>query len=286
MSSNLVSVVYYTSSQMISQKDFSIESTFKEILDYFTEELYPKHDSKIILKKYYYYKRYKINETTQLKDLLNFEDYPENILPKIYIKLNDLTSKESEDYYPYIIKPKTSPFGFVIYSVKTNCIYHENLQRSLIKYYNLEKYNPDMSAYCCSNDTLFISGGIKPNKEPVSDFWVINYTYNIRNKKFNFKITNNKMLYEKKQHSMIYHKKDNSIYIIGGNNKICMKYFINEKIFMQLPDTNVICNKPALFIKNDFLYVFDSFDKKKLFFEKLDISYLNKKKISLGKIIS
>ena len=39
------------------------------------------------------------------------------------------------------------------------------------------------------------------------------------------------MPFEKKQHSMIYDKKENVLYLIGGNDKICIKYDINQKIF-------------------------------------------------------
>ena len=285
MSSNVLEVIYYIPDKIISQKDFSIESTFKKILLFFTEELYPKNGSKIILKKNYYYKQYKINETTKMKDLLDFNDFPENTKPRIYIKLNDLMSKDNDGNFTFILRPKINPFGFIIYSVKTNMIYEESLQKNIIKSFNLDKYNPDNSAYCNSYDTLYISGGTKPNREAVKDFWVVNYTYSIRSKKFNFKITNIKMPYEKKQHSMIYDKKENVIYIIGGNDKICIKYDIAQKIFSQLPDTNTIYIKPALFIKNDFLYIFDSFDKKKLFFEKLDLNMVKNINISKKKIL-
>ena len=283
MSSNLVEAIYYIPTKILSKKEFSTDSTFKEILDYFTIYLYPKYSSKIILKKNYYYKQYKINESTKIKYLLNFKDFPENTLPKIYIKLNDLMSKESVDYYSFVLKPKINPFGFIIYSVKTNTIFHESLQKNIFKTYNLDKYNPDMSAYCNSNDALYISGGVKPNKDPVSDFWIVDYTYNITTKKFNFKITHNKMPFEKKQHSMLYNKKDNSIYIIGGNEKTCLKYDITTKNFVTLPETNIVYIKPALFIKNDILYIFDTFDKRKVFFEKLDLNNINKKKFSWEK---
>ena len=283
MSKLLVEAIYFIPDKIIAQKQFSAECIFKEILDFFTFEIYPKYHSKIILKKNYYYKQYKINETTKLKDLLNFEDFPENTTPKIYIKLNDLMSKESDEFYTFVLKPKINPFGFMVYTVKTNTIMQESLQRQLIKLYNFDKYHPDMSAYCNSLDTLFISGGMKPNKDPISDFWIVNYNYSIRYKKYNFIINHSKMLYEKKQHSMIFNKKDNSVYIIGGSDKICMKYNIEEKYFSQLPDTNGVYIKPALIIKNDILYIFDTFDKKKLFFEKLDLNHLNKKKIAWEK---
>ena len=182
---------------------------------------------------------------------------------------------ESEEFYSYVLKPKKDPFGLIIYSAKTNTISIENLQKNTIKSYNLDRFSNEASAYCNSNEVLYISGGIKPNKGPISDFWIINYNYNLNTKKYNFQIEATKMPYEKKQHSMLYDKKDESIYIIGGNDKKCFKYSIKEKKFHDLAETNALYTKPALIIKSGFLYIFDSFDNKKPFFEKLD---LNKKK--------
>ena len=39
----------------------------------------------------------------------------------------------------------------------------------------------------------------------------------------------------------------------------------NDK-FSELPKTNDVCLKPALIIKNKYLYVLDSFERKKNFF--------------------
>ena len=275
MSSDTFEAVYLTQKKILFQKDFSIESTFKEALDYFNQELFQKYHSKIVLKNNYYYKQFRLNETTKIKDILTPEDFRQNEKPKIFIKLNDLTSQNNDDSFSYILRPKINPFGFIIYSVKANTIYEETLQKYLFRNNNLDKYNPDHSAYCNSFDTFYISGGSRPNRAPVKDFWIVNYTYRFKSKKFHFKITNIKMPIEKKQHSMIFYKKDNCIYIIGGNDKTCLKYNIKEKYFSQLPDTSTVYVKPALYLKNDFLYIFDSFDKKKLFFEKLDLNYLS-----------
>ena len=159
MSSNVIEAIYFTPTKFLSKKDFSIESTFKEILSYFTTELFPKHCSKIILKKNFYYKQYKINETIKMKDLLNIDSYQANPKQKIYIKLTDFLTKDSLDNYTFILRPKINPLGFIIYSVKTNMIYQESLQKNIIRSYNLDKYNPENSAYCNSYDALYISGG-------------------------------------------------------------------------------------------------------------------------------
>ena len=79
------------------------------------------------------------------------------------------------------------------------------------------------------------------------------------------------MPYEKKEHSMLYNKLDDTIIIVGGNDKKCFIYDIKSEKFSELPETNDICLKPALLIKNNYLYVFDSFERKKKFFEKLNI---------------
>ena len=78
------------------------------------------------------------------------------------------------------------------------------------------------------------------------------------------------MPYNKKQHSMLYNKTDNSIIFVGGNDKKCFIYNIDNDNFYDIPETNEICIKPALILKNNILYVFDSFDRRKKFFEKLD----------------
>lgn len=44
----------------------------------------------------------------------------------------------------------------------------------------------------------------------------------------------------------------------------------NDK-FSELPKTNDLCLKPALIIKNKYLYVLDSFERKKKFFEKINL---------------
>ena len=147
MSSDTFEAVYLTQKKILFQKDFSIESTFKEALDYFNQELFQKYNSKIVLKNNYYYKQFRLNETTKIKDILTPEDFRQNEKPKIFIKLNDLTSQNNDDSFSYILRPKINPFGFIIYSVKANTIYEETLQKYLFRNNNLDKYNPDHSAY-------------------------------------------------------------------------------------------------------------------------------------------
>ena len=91
----------------------------------------------------------------------------------IYIELIDKLNKNE-----YILKPKNNPFSIIIYSVNFNSISIKNLDNSIIESNNLENYNSEFSSYCNSNNTLFISGGIDKNKNPIKDFWIINYRSN------------------------------------------------------------------------------------------------------------
>ena len=170
----------------------------------------------------------------------------------------------------YILKPKNNPFGIISFSIISNSISSEDIPNDIISTYNLDKYHPEFSAYCNSYDSLFISGGIEKNGEPIEDFWEINHINN--DNKNNYQIKHIKMPSNKQQHSMIFNIVDNSIIIIGGNNKKCLIYNANSEIFSELPDMNDIHLNPALLIKNNYLYAFDSFDRKRNYFEKIDLT--------------
>ena len=67
----------------------------------------------------------------------------------------------------------------------------------------------------------------------------------------------------KKQHSMLFNNIDNSVIIVGGNDKKCLIFDIKNETFSELPEINDLCLNPALIIINNYLYIFDSFDRKK-----------------------
>ena len=266
-----IEVIYFTKSIIIEKKLFSPNITFKEIIDYFNLNIKPKNNN-LELKEKYNYNQKNIDESTNISDLFDTKANIKNDILNLYIELID--SNDSNWNMNYILKPKNNPFGIILFSFITNSISSEDFQNDMINLNNLDKYHPEFSAYCNSYDSLFISGGIDENGDPIDDFWAINHSLNKRNNDNinNYQIKHIKMPSNKKQHSMIYNKEDNSIIIISGNDKKCLNYSINSETFSELPEMNDIHINPALLIKNNYLYVFDSFDPKKNFFEKLDLT--------------
>ena len=275
MKKNFTSIeaVYYTPSIIIEKKLFSSKSKFKEIINYFNLNIKPNNNN-LELKKQYNYKQNKINESTNIKELIDIKTKATNDIPNIFIELDD--SNDINESRNYILKPKNNPFGIISFSVKTNSISSENFPNDMIQLNNLDKYHPEFGAYCNSYDSLFISGGNDQNKQPIDDFWEIGLNLNnisVENKIENkYQIKHLKMLSNKKQHSMLYNIKDNSIIILGGNDKKCFIYNINTGTFSQLPEMNDVHISPALLIYNNYLYAFGSFARKINYFEKLDLT--------------
>ena len=268
-----IEVVYYTPSIIIEKKSFSPKTKFKELIDYFNLNIKPNNNN-LELKEQYNYKQNKINESTNIEELIDIKAKVTNNIPNIFIELVD--SNDINGSINYILKPKNNPFGIISFSIKTNSISSENFPNDMIQLNNLDKYHPEFSAYCNSYDSIFISGGSERNKQPIDDFWEIDLNLNnisdknkIENK---YQVNHIKMPSNKKQHSMIYNVKDNSIIIIGGNDKKCFIYNINAGTFSQLPEMNDIHISPALIIHNNYLYAFGSFDRKIYYFEKLDLT--------------
>ena len=271
MKKNITSIeaVYYTPTIIIDKKSFSPKSKFKEIIDYFNLNIKPNNNN-LELKEQYYFKKTKINESTNIEEVIDIKNNLTNGIANIFIELVD--SNDEKDSINYILKPKNNPFGIISFSVNTNSISSENFPNDMIQLNNLDRYHPEFSAYCNSYNSLFISGGIDKNKQPIDDFWEIDYYSNNINNENKYKIKHIKMPSNKKQHSMLFNKKDNSIIIIGGNDKKCFIYNINTGIFTQLPEMNDIHISPALLIQNNYLYAFGSFDRKINYFEKLDLA--------------
>ena len=46
---------------------------------------------------------------------------------------------------------------------------------------------------------------------------------------------------------------------------------LNRLEFSELPEINDLCLNPSLIIINNYLYIFDSFDRKKKYFEKINL---------------
>ena len=265
-----IEVIYFTKSGIIEKKLFASNITFKEIIEHFNLNIKPKYNN-LELKEKYNYNKKNIDESTNISDLFDTKTNVKNDILNLYIELID--SNDVNWNMNYILKPKSSPFGIISFSVIENSISSEDFPNDMTNSNSLDKYHPEFSAYCNSYDSLFISGGIEENQDPIDDFWEIKHSLNNSNNNIkNYQIKHIKMPSNKKQHSMLYNKEDNSIFIIGGNDKKCLLYNINSETFSELPEMNDIHINPALLIKNNYLYIFDSFDKKKSYFEKLDLT--------------
>jgi hypothetical protein len=267
-----IEVVYFTQTKIIEKKSFDLNVKFQEIIDFFNSNIKRKNKN-LQLKTDYYFQNTELTKSTVIIDLFNENINPNNDKLNIYIELTD--KNEPNVNKSVILKPKNDPFGIVSYSVNTNTLLSEDFDNTSIESNNLDKYNPEYSTYCYSNNTLYISGGIEENSsEPLNDFWIINYSSD-ENQNY-YEIKHLEMPIGKKEHSMIYNKDDNSIIIVGGNDKKCLVYDIKNETFSEFPETNDKCLKPALIIKNNCLYVFDSFDRKKKYFEKIELDKKNK----------
>ena len=259
-----IEVVYFIPSKIINVKSFSPNIKFKDIINYFKSTIRNKNQN-LELKKDYYLKNNKLNESTNILDTLKERSISEKDKIKLYIELIDTKDNKR---LSYILKPKNNPFGIIAFSAKDKAILTEDFDKDIIDKNNLDKYNPEFSSYCNSDDSIFISGGYEKNNE-LSEFWIINIIFNEDNNSYNIK--SKKMPSGKKEHSMIYNKLNDLIFIVGGNDKKCFVYDIIKDKFSQIPELIEICLKPGLFIKNKFLYVFDSFERKKKYFQKLNL---------------
>ena len=265
-----IEVLYHTDSKIIEVKSFSPDIKFHDIIDYFNSNI--KNINPILqLRKDYYYQKAKIDGSVNILELLKENSNSENGKLNIYIEIIDT---QDNNRLSYILKPKNNPFGIIAFSVNSKEILTKDFEKELIDANNLDKYNPEYSAYCNANNTLFISGGQEKKNDLLDNFWIINYNFN--EEKNSYEIKNKKMPSGKKEHSMIYNKLIDSIYIIGGNDKKCFIYDIKNDKFSEMPELNEICSKPGLFIKNNYLYVFDSFERKKKFFQKLNLDKMDK----------
>ena len=258
-----IEVTYYTPSKIIETKSFNPKATFQEVTKHFYNVITAKNKN-LELKNNYCFNKNKINKSVKLIYLFNGNTNTTDGKLNLYVELKD--NNESNGFMKYLFKPKSNPFRILIYSINSNKLILEDLNNNIINSNNLDKFNPEFSAYCNSNDTLFISGGVGKNRCRLNDFWKINYNPYEKNDKNKFVIKNIKMPFNKKQHSMIYNKTDNSIIIAGGNDKKCFIFDIKNERFSELPETNEVCLKPALLIKNNYLYIFDSFNRKKKIF--------------------
>ena len=189
---------------------------------------------------------------------------------ELSLELNDLlySGDMNCSIYKKIIQPKQNPFGLYIYSTNGGYLNCHNFPEKTINLFELNKIN-EGSAYCNSNEDLYISGG-KDNDN--KNFWIIN------NNDFNIKKKN--MPFAKQNHSMIYlnfNENEEWVFIIGGNTKKSFYYDLNKNYFINWSDTLDTHQNPALMRIGEYLYILDALNTKKNYLERTKIISPNRK---------
>ena len=154
---------------------------------------------------------------------------------------------------------ESKPFRLIVYKPEVGRITMEKYPKEKNVQYALNSYCDNSSAYCNSNDALYMSGGEKENK-PTKDFWKISHDRDVLDYK--------QMPCCKKNHSMIYIP-NNCIFMVGGNSKNTFYYDTKKDIFCKWAELNEPVDKPALaLVDNRYLY---SFPNNSCEFERSDL---------------
>ena len=262
----LIRAIFYTKKRYLGEEFFQKNITLYEIKQYYRQNF---DDGTAIFYKNYYLKSIKIKDSDIISDIVSPE---QNILEiSIALELREIEDlkyqfsltkfdDENDEIYSQIIKPKLNPFGLIVFFTKNSSIQIEQYPPNIINKYNLDKFNRDC-AYCNSPNFLFLSGE--------KNFWIIN--------KKNYSINHLKLYISKNKHSLIY-VPNIGVFIVGGDTKKTFIYDIKTKKFIKWGDTNNYHYKPALIYYDEYLYSFQRFNKKNIFFEKTYLGENTKKK--------
>jgi len=99
----LIKAIYLTKSRIIGEQLFTSEITFGDILKYFNEQLKTEF---LNLKKIYTFNGIDLNETYQIKELLNLPKNSKNLLEvKIEVNEEEILDDEYDPIITKIIKP-------------------------------------------------------------------------------------------------------------------------------------------------------------------------------------
>ena len=160
----LIKAIYLSKSRIIGEQLFTSEITFGDILKYFNEQLKTEF---LNLKKKYTFNGIDLNETYQIKELLNLPKDNKYLLEvKIEVNEEEILNDEYDPIITKIIKPKFYPFSLFVYSPKEGKITLEEYTSNISKEYNLKKISSG-SSYSNSPDSLFISVGGVYYKNPI-----------------------------------------------------------------------------------------------------------------------
>ena len=256
-----ITVTFLTKSRTLYKEKINSKTSFNSLLEKFKNNSQYQSQAKLKNKYIINGKQIRNNQTLEEIILQNMCD-PSN--SELYLELNDILYSGDTyiNEYKKIIQPKENPFGLFIYSTREGMLSLHNFEEKTINLFELEKID-EGSAYCNSNEDFYISGS---NGKDNKNFWIIN------NNDFNIKKKN--MPFGKKNHSMIYltfNENEEWIFITGGNDKKSFYYDLNKNYFINWSDTLDIHQNPALIRIGEYLYILDTLNSKKNYWERTKI---------------
>ena len=258
-----IKTIFYTKFQIIKEYWFKINSTLKEIFDYFEKHI---KEEGFRLKSNYNLFDKNINESYTISELIKKDKNDSIISGEIWIEIEEeiFFDDENDDIFCTILQPKLDPFELIEYNSLKSEIKIIQCPQDIFLNSELNKISKE-SAFCNSNNALFLSGGEVSGKT-LNNFWIIN--------KNNYKIIKHKMPISKKNHSMLYIA-DNFIFITGGDTLNTIIYDIETKDFIEWANLNKIHFQPGIFIYGDYIYAFSALtdeNKQNNYFERTNLT--------------
>ena len=256
-----ITVTFLTKSRTLYKEKINSKTSFNSLLEKFKNN--SQYHSQAKLKNKYIINGKQIRNNQTLEEII-FQNMCDPSNSELYLELNDILYSGDTyiNEYKKIIQPKENPFGLFIYSTREGMLSLHNFEEKAINLFELEKID-EGSAYCNSNEDFYISGS---NGKDNKNFWIIN------NNDFNIKKKN--MPFGKKNHSMIYltfNENEEWIFITGGNDKKSFYYDLNKNYFINWSDTLDIHQNPALIRIGEYLYILDTLNSKKNYWERTKI---------------
>ena len=254
-----ISATFFSKNSVIYKREYPLDVTFGDILTDFEKNI---QDEELKSKIEYSYKKRKIKKEDKVLDIVTPSPGAKLVEVEIGLDMSNIDLPEPNDKtlaFKTIIIPQgesaendnsnSKPFRLIVYKPEEGRITMEKYPKEKNVQYALNSYCDNSSAFCNSNDALYMSGGEK-EKKPTKDFWKISHNRDVLDYK--------QMPCCKKNHSMIYIP-NNCVFMVGGNSKNTFYYDTKKDIFCKWAELNEPVDKPALvFVDNRYLYSFPS----------------------------
>ena len=258
-----IKTIFYTKTQIIKEYWFKINSTIKDIFNYFEKHIKEEGYS---LKSNYKIFGQKINELYTISELIKKQNNDMVLDGEIWIEVEEeiFFDDENDETFGTILQPKINPFELIEYNPIKSRIKIIQCPQDIYNYCSLNKFTKE-SSFCNSSNSLYMSGGEISGKA-TDNFWIVN--------KNTYKITKKSMPIYKKYHSMLYIP-ENFIFIAGGDTLNTIIYDIENQEFVNWANMNKKHFQPGLFIYGDYIFAFSALKDKREnynYFEKTNLT--------------